>query len=214
MTHSIRVVYVTQSDFKRHENQIFEAQCRIDGRPVGELFTFDVRSVKIKEVLEVDIARMVQQEVIQAYRQVKEPCIVEHAGLIFDGYESYPGGLTKPMWNELKDKFLEETRSAGRRATARAVIAYCDGQCVRTFTGETAGSIADSPRGSREFYWDTVFLPDTDDSYARGKTYSEIVDDPRLGLEFKVTHLSQSSRAMTMFLDYRSKNSPPLWPRV
>jgi XTP/dITP diphosphohydrolase len=106
MTRTIRVVYVTSSDFKRRENEIFEAHYRIDGRPVGELFMFDIRSVQIKEVLEVDIARMVHQEVIQAYRQVKEPCIVEHAGLIFDGYQSYPGGLTKPMWNVLKERFL------------------------------------------------------------------------------------------------------------
>jgi len=214
MTRPIRIVYVTSSDYKQRENQIFEAQYRIDGRPAGELFTFDIRSVQIKEVLEVDIALMVHQEVIQAYRQVKEPCIVEHAGLIFDGFESYPGGLTKPMWNVLKERFLEETRSGGRRSTARAVIAYCDGQSVRTFVGETTGVIADTVRGSREFYWDTVFVPDTSHSEAKGKTYAEIADDPKLGLEFKVTQLSQSSRAMVKFLEYRSKCSPPLWPRL
>jgi inosine/xanthosine triphosphate pyrophosphatase family protein len=204
---------VTSSDYKRRETQIFEANYRIDGQPVGELFTFDVRSVQIKEVLEVDIALMVHQEVIQAYRQIKEPCIVEHASLIFDGFESYPGGLTKPMWNVLSEKFLEETRSAGRRARARAVIAYCDGQKVDTFVGETTGLIADSFRGSREFYWDTVFIPDTSHSKAQGKTYAEIADDPTLGLEFKVTQLSQSSRAMVKFLEYRRKCSPLLWPR-
>jgi len=118
------------------------------------------------------------------------------------------------MWNVLKENFLEETRCAGRRAIARAVIAYCDGHSVKTFVGETTGGIADSARGSREFYWDTVFVPDTSDSHARGKTYAEIADDPRLGLEFKVTQLSQSSRAMVKFLEYRSKHSPPLWPRL
>jgi hypothetical protein len=59
--------------------------------------------------------------VASAYAQVKVPCIVEHAGLIFDDYKdrSYPGGLTKPMWNTLRDRFIEETRSANRGATAR-----------------------------------------------------------------------------------------------
>ena len=37
------------------------------------------------------------------------------------------GGLTKPMWDTLLDRFVDETKSAGRHATARAVVAYCDG---------------------------------------------------------------------------------------
>jgi inosine/xanthosine triphosphate pyrophosphatase family protein len=209
-----RIVYVTQSEFKRRENEIFVEKCELDGRPVREQFVFDLRSVPIKEVLEVDIAEMVTQEAIQAYGEVKEPCIVEHAGLIFSGHTRYPGGLTKPMWNALGDRFLEETGSRGRPARAQAVVAYCDGQKVRTFVGERVGAVSDSPRGTREFYWDTVFIPETDVDAARGKTYAEIVDDPNLGLEFKVLRVSQSTLAMLKFLEYRAHNPPSLWPNM
>jgi len=65
------------------------------------------------------------------------------------------------MWNALGEKFLDETQSRGRKAIARAVIAYCDGQRVLTFVGDRPGTIANSPRGSRAFYWDTVFVPET-----------------------------------------------------
>jgi non-canonical purine NTP pyrophosphatase (RdgB/HAM1 family) len=211
MARLTRIVYVTSSEFKRRENEIFVEKCEVSGRPVREQFVFDVRSVPIKEILEVDISEMVSKEAAQAYGQVKEPCIVEHAGLIFSGHDFYPGGLTKPMWNALGVKFLEETQSAGRAARARAVVAYCDGQKVRTFTGETKGTIAKSPRGTREFYWDTVFIPDTDVDAAKGKTYAEIVDDPKLGLDFKVL-VSQSTLAMLKFLEYRAKSIPSLWP--
>jgi inosine/xanthosine triphosphate pyrophosphatase family protein len=214
MSRTTKVVYVTSSEHKRRENEIFVANCKVDGALVRELFTFDIRSVQIKEILEVDIALMVRQEVIQAYKQIKEPCIVEHAGLIFDGYSSYPGGLTKPMWNVLGTNFISETQASGRRARARAVVAYCDGQKVMTFVGETEGTISDRPRGTRQFYWDTIFIPDNTDSKVKGKTYAEIVDDASLGLEYKVVHLSQSTRAMLQYLSYRKDNTPPLWPRM
>src|SRR5260370_24826701 len=118
---SIRIVDVTSSPFKKEENEIFVAQCALDdGTPVRDVFEFDIRPVPIQEILNVNLSVMVSAEVVSAYSQLKVPCIVEHAGLIFADYEksSYPGGLTKPMWDTLKDKFVDETRSAGRRAMA------------------------------------------------------------------------------------------------
>jgi inosine/xanthosine triphosphate pyrophosphatase family protein len=116
------------------------------------------------------------------------------------------------MWNELGTKFLNETHAKNRPCRAKAVVAYCDGQKILTFVGETSGTIAESPRGNRDFYWDTVFIPDPGNTTIRGKTYAEIVDDPGLGLEAKVVHFSQSSRAMLRFLEYRFHNPPALWP--
>jgi len=208
-----QVVYVTNSPFKIKENEIFVANCKFpDGSLVRDLFEFDFRQVPIKEVLEVDLNAMVMAEVTKAYSEIRVPCIVEHAGLIFEGHEEYPGGLTKPMWNALNDRFIQETQSAGRRAKAKAVVAYCDGKSVQTFEGETWGSIADTPRGSRKFYWDTVFIPDDPTGKSGNKTYAEIVDDPALGLIYKMVELSQSSRAMLRFLEYRKQVGPDLWP--
>jgi XTP/dITP diphosphohydrolase len=210
----IHVVYVTSNQFKKKENDVFVEHCQLtDGSSVRDKFEFEIRPVPIKEILEVKIEAMVMEEVTKAYSEIKVPCIVEHAGLIFEGYESYPGGLTKPMWNALKEQFILETKSAKRRAIARAVVAYCDGKSVTTFVGETSGTIADSPRGKTEFYWDTVFMPDDPSGKALNKTFAEIADDPSLGLKYKMTDLSQSSKAMVKFLDFRRSHSPDLWPR-
>jgi len=215
MSKKIKIVYVTSSKFKVEENKIFQQCCKLsDGTPVRDLFTFEICSIPIKEILDVDLQAMVQAEVTQAYSQIKVPCIVEHAGLIFTDFqkESYPGGLTKPMWNALKDKFLEETKSVGRKAIARAVVAYCDGMSVKTFVGETTGELAKKPRGARKFYWDTVFIPDGATGIAAGKTYAEIVGYSSLGLEFKIKQFSQSAKAMLEFLEYRKKTGEsPLW---
>src|SRR4051812_15327036 len=98
----IKVVYVTSSEFKKQENRVFvEHSELVDGTPVKDLFEFEIRDVSIRELLEVDLTVMVREEVVRAYSSIQVPCIVEHAGLIFDAYRDswYPGGLTKPMWN-------------------------------------------------------------------------------------------------------------------
>jgi len=210
MSSRIVVQYVTSSDFKVEENQAFHRVARLqDGTRVSDQFDFEIRREQIKEVLETDLQAMVMAEVTEAYSSIKVPCIVEHAGLVFLEYGSYPGGLTKPMWDFLKDRFIEETHSSGRRVLARAVVGYCDGRSVHTFVGETAGTIADEPRGERKFYWDTVFVPDDTNAEVNGKTYAEIVQEK--GLEYKMEGLSQSSRAMLKFLEYRKVHHPELW---
>jgi XTP/dITP diphosphohydrolase len=119
------------------------------------------------------------------------------------------------MWNTLGLDFLEETKSKNRRTIARVVVAYCDGMSVKTFVGETTGTLADAPRGSRQFYWDTIFIPDDPSGLSMNKTYAEIVEDAALGLKYKMTNLSQSSRAMLDFLRYiRQSGSSKLWQNV
>jgi inosine/xanthosine triphosphate pyrophosphatase family protein len=217
MGRKIKIVYVTSSKFKKEENAAFVAGASLsDGTPVRDAFEFDLRSAQIKELLEVDLSAMVCAEVTEAYCQWKVPCIVEHAGLIFEDFlsQSYPGGLTKSMWNALTDRFITETHAQGRRAVARAVVAYCDGHEVRTFVGEVKGHIAHVPRGSRDFYWDTIFVPD-DPSGSPGRlTYAEIVDEPNMGIATKAL-MSQSSIAMLKFLEFRRRSPlPRLWDGI
>jgi inosine/xanthosine triphosphate pyrophosphatase family protein len=211
---STRIIYVTSNEFKKQENEIFRKRDTIAGSLISDIVDFEIREIPVPELLEIKIEAMVQAEATAAYHNVRVPCVVEHAGLVFKDLRdaSYPGGLTKPMWNSLKDRFIEETNSAGRAAIARAVVAYCDGISVHTFVGETEGRIADRPRGSRDFYWDTVFVPD--DAATHGLTYAEIVEHPDFGLEYKVLKLSQSTKAMRRFVEYLHINPlPSFWHR-
>ena len=210
MSSPIDITFVTSSPFKREENAEFLTTCRLnDGTPVADAFSFSIVDNTLKETLEVELERIVRSEVKQAYTELKRPCIVEHAGLIFSEYaeQAFPGGLTKPMWNTLGDSFLEETKSVGRGAIAKAVIGYCDGQEVFTFSGQTVGMLSDAPRGHRRFYWDTIFIPSEDNPSEL--TYAEIVE--RHGLSHKLQHYSQSAKAMVDFLEWRREHSPPLW---
>lgn len=205
----IRINYVTSSKFKKEEIEVFVENCTLsDGTPIKSIFEFHIYSNNIPERLEVDIETMVTYEVKEAYKQIKIPCIVEHAGLIFDKYKSigYPGGLTKPMWKTLADDFLLETNSANEKVIAKAVIAYCDGKSITTFVGETNGVLSHTPRGNRNFYWDTVFIPDS----SKNQTYAEIVESK--GLKEKLIKYSQSAKALILFLEYiRSTGGNDFW---
>jgi XTP/dITP diphosphohydrolase len=210
-----RVFYVTSSQAKIDENRLLVQQGSLDdGTPISAVCDFEIFSAPIKEILEIDISVMVQAEVVAAYSQLKVPCIVEHAGLIFEDLREagFPGGLTKPMWNALGERFISETNAAGRRVIARAAVAYCDGQNVHVFIGDTSGTLTSEPRGGRPFYWDTIFVPDDAAGKSRGLTYAQIVDAPDLGLAYKVLRLSQSTKAMKNFLAYLRENpKPQLW---
>lgn len=210
MAEKHEITFVTSSPFKREENAAFLESCAMeDGTLVRDLFSFNIADNTIKETLDVSLTEIVGQEVRAAYARLKKPCIVEHAGLVFADYavDGYPGGLTKPMWNTLGDRFLEETHSAGRAATAVAAIGYCDGMRVHTFQADTVGILSNEPRGDRDFYWDTIFIPT--ESNDAGLTYAEIV--AQHGLPHKMREFSQSTKAMLKFLEWRLSNHPALW---
>jgi len=102
--------------------------------------------------------------------------------------------------------FVQSCRPLSLNATARAVIGYCDGLTVRTFVGDTEGTLSEVPRGERHFYWDTIFCPKT----FNGKTYAEIVGADGKGLAEKMS-VSQSARAFMKFLEFRIGAEPALF---
>ena len=198
-----KIRYATKSPFKREEVTELLSLRIADPRNsheilVGDAFEFEFYDLILEEPLERDIEAMVRHKAKSAYRQIMAPCVVEHAGLILERFEveSYPGGLTQPMWDALgAEQFVRSVSWAGSRAIARALVGYCDGRKIYTFPGERRGAIADGPRGGRDFYWDTVFCPDG----GGNRTYSEIATAD--GLEAKVD-ISQSTAAMRRLFQF------------
>ncbi|SFN50539.1 Ham1 family protein [Bradyrhizobium sp. Rc3b] len=210
----IQIAYCSWSNYKKEEWALAKDAIELDatGKKLGELFDIRFRKVATTEPLLCDLEAMVKFKVESAYRQIQVPCIVEHAGLILEGFadKSFPGGLTQPMWDSLApEQFLAACSTLTSRAVARAVVGYCDGLNVHTFLGETRGTLSNSPRGTREFYWDTIFCPDGFD----GRTYAEIVKDDRSGLGEKLA-VSQSIKALKAFMLHRLAAEPSLFPAL
>jgi XTP/dITP diphosphohydrolase len=212
----ITIRYATASAYKQEEVEEILATVQVNdaqGRTLlaGEAFEFEFPSITTDEPLERNLEAMVRHKVRSAYRQIMAPCIVEHAGLLLEHFkdENYPGGLTQPMWDALPaERFVESTQWAGDRVIARAVVGYCDGLRISTFVGETGGTLSSKPRGSRAFYWDTVFCPDGGNEL----TYAEISDQVD-GLRRKVT-LSQSTKAMRACLQHVLSQSAAMFPDI
>ena len=113
-----------------------------------------------------------------------------HTTNLLERYQpkSFPGGLTQPMWDSLKpEQFAACCSTLTDHAIARAVIGYCDGLNIHTFVGETKGRLSRTPKGTRRFYWDTIFCPDG----FGDRTYAEIVKADGSGLGDKLA-ISQS----------------------
>ncbi|HEV7246166.1 MAG TPA: non-canonical purine NTP pyrophosphatase [Shinella sp.] len=203
------IFYATRSIFKGEELSIIADNNFVDGvgieRRIGDLIDFRVSAIMTEEPLEIDIEAMVRHKARSAYKRILAPCIVEHAGLVLEknADRGFPGGLTQPMWDALgPDGFLDRIGCGGERATARAVVGYCDGMSTYTFVGETSGELATAPTLGRGFYWDVIFRPDDD---ASRRTYAEIADADG-GLEAKL-RVSQSTKAIQKFASFLSTQS-------
>jgi inosine/xanthosine triphosphate pyrophosphatase family protein len=202
-----KIRYATKSAFKREEvRQLLSMPIRDPqgGNMVtsSDLFEVEFYDVQLAEPLERDITVMVRHKVMSAYRGVMAPVVVEHAGLVLEGYEkeNYPGGLTQPIWDAMTaENFAKSMMWAGTRAIARALVGYCDGMKIHCFDGETSGTLVDTPRGDRHFYWDTIFCPDGGGDL----TYAEIAAS---NLPRKV-ELSQSTKAMRKLFDHLLKET-------
>lgn len=69
--------------------------------------------------------------------------------------------MTQIFWDSFKaDKFAELIGSLpDTTVLAKTIIGYCDGKQIYYFEGEVSGNIVNTPKGSRDFQWDCVFLP-------------------------------------------------------
>jgi XTP/dITP diphosphohydrolase len=132
-----------------------------------------VKGIDLKvEELQTDNAEwLVRDKVLKAFHEVGRPLFVEHTGLYLAHLNGLPGGLTQLFWDKLEaDRFAELFgQTVDTSVVARTVIGHVDGRRCRTFAGEAAGNIADTPRGPRDFQWDCCFIPE-----GYEETYAEL----------------------------------------
>lgn len=149
---------------------------------------------KINEIQTIDVPYLVHDKCIKAFQKVSRPIFVEHTSLHISPLNGFPGGLTQIFWDTLKaDKVAEifgNMADPSVKATTR--IAYCDGRKVHQFEGEVQGKISSEPRGSRNFQWDCIFIPD-----GEKLTFAEMGD--------KKNEISMRRRALEKFADFLMK---------
>ena len=158
----IEVRFVTSNPFKIAEAQDILKAVDVHVVPID---------MKIEELQTTNTSHLIRDKAIRAFGAIARPLFVEHTGLYLNYMNGLPGGLTQIVWDALQaDRFAELFgKSPDPGVIAKTTLGYVDGKQVHIFVGEVAGRIADAPRGSRNFQWDCVFIPD-----GETQTFAEI----------------------------------------
>jgi inosine triphosphate pyrophosphatase len=144
-----------------------------------------VKHIKLDldEIQSLDLKEIVEHKVRQAYELIKSPVIVEDVSLEFEAL----GGLPGPFIRFFVDKTPFENICAmvngkTRKATAKCVFGYYDGEVLKLFEGGLAGEIAEVPAGDKGYGWDKIFIPE---GYAVTRAELSEEDDQKTYLQIK-----------------------------
>jgi XTP/dITP diphosphohydrolase len=127
--------------------------------------------IPVEELQTEDPERLVRDKALKAFEEVGRPLFVEHTGLYLNHLKGLPGGLTQIFWDKLEaDHFAALFgETSDTRVVAKTMVGYIDTKKLFTFSGEIPGRIIATPRGSRDFQWDCVFVPE-----GFGETFAEM----------------------------------------
>ena len=148
------------------------------------------RKLDLVEIQSLDLQEIVEQKVLEAYRQLKQPVLVEDVALTFHAMGKLPGPLIKWFLNELETEGLCRLLDGhkDRSATAEVIYGLHDGQNTHFFHGVVHGRVAEHPRGSHGFGWNAVFIPD-----GSNKTYGELTEKEVEKFSFRAKAIAKLS---------------------
>ena len=163
-------------------------------------FPLKVRDIDIQEIQETDLEKIALHKLLEAFRKVKGPVIVDDVGLYIKAWNNFPGPLIKWILKSsggnasLLLKLMKGEKN--RSATARLAIGYHDGNAPHIFIGETEGVISEEIRGENGFGWDPVFIPK-----GFSKTYAEMSPSEKK----QTSHRRRGLDKLKSFLDSQKR---------
>ena len=105
------------------------------------------------------------------------PAIAEDSGLIIPALRGFPGTITSYVQRTLSAEHLLRllAERENREACFRSVVGLREGGGIRFFTGEMCGRIAEEPRGSSEYWYDTLFIPEGETRTLAEMSFEEVL---------------------------------------
>jgi len=116
-------------------------------------------SLKLDEIQEVEISKVIKRKTKDAFAKIKKPLIVEDSGIYIKSWSGFPGALTKWLGKTLGYGKIPQLLKGDRAAAAETIVGYYDGKKYRQFRGRIYGKIAKKPAGKTGFGWDMIFIP-------------------------------------------------------
>ena len=118
--------------------------------------------IDLPEEQSLDARLVIGKKLEEARKRHEGALIVEDTSLYLNGLNGFPGPLIKWLLQAVKIEGIYDlcNKIHDRRAVARTVIGYDDGErAVEFFEGEVSGQIV-APQGNEGFGWDQIFQPD------------------------------------------------------
>ncbi len=137
----------------------------------------------LDEIQSLDLKRIVEHKVRQAYEKIKKPVIVEDVALEFEALGGLPGTFIKFFVENMSfETICSMIDGKTRNATARCIFGYYDGKDLELFEGSMNGRIAEIPSGENGFGWDKIFIPQ---GFEGTRASLSVEDDRRTYLQIK-----------------------------
>lgn len=126
-------------------------------------------SADLIEIQSTDVNKVVKHKLIEAYKLVEKPVIVEDTGFYIRNINGFPGALIKFYFRDVGEKGIC-TYHKFSKVNAKTVMGFYDGLNEPVLVeGSIMGHIPEYPRGNNGFGWDRIFVPDGYD-----KTFAEM----------------------------------------
>ncbi len=156
------------------------------------------KKLDLDEIQSVSLEEIVKHKVMEAYKHIQGPVLVEDTSLVFEALGKLPGPLIKWFLQELDNEGLCHLLSGfqSRKAIAEVLFGYYDGNVFSTFKGTMKGTISETPRGERGFGWDPIFIPE-----GYEKTWGEMNMDEQIATSMR----RQALQELAVFLSQKEK---------
>lgn len=118
------------------------------------------KKIDLTEIQSFDPLKIAEHKAKEAYRQIKNPVLIEDTSLTFLALGKLPGPYIKWFLQELGNDGMCKMLDAFSDRKAHCIVTFVlyDGEKMHVFADEAAGSVADKPRGTRGFGWDPIFI--------------------------------------------------------
>ncbi|SCV00117.1 LAMI_0G02982g1_1 [Lachancea mirantina] len=173
---SNEIVFITGNVNKLNEVRMLLAN---DGAQKPS-FTIRNMNLDLEEVQGANLEEIALTKCKEAVQKLPtgQAVFVEDTALCFDEFNGLPGAyikwFVKSMGVEKVAQMLNGFENRGAKAVTTVVYADNKGE-FHTFQGITAGTIVNTPRGSRTFGWDCIFQPNE----GSGETYAEMAKEQK-----------------------------------
>ncbi len=125
------------------------------GHPVDHI------KVDLDEIQSLDLQEVVRHKLLQAYKEVQRPVLVEDVSLEFLALGRLPGTFVRWFIDELSLAGLcDLLKGKERSAKACCIFGYYNGQQEVYFEGGSSGRISEKPCGTGGYGWDQIYIPD------------------------------------------------------